>query len=94
MILGFPNRSRSFDKARNAVRFSGYDGMLEVSFFVEAAALIRATDKFGKPMTTEAECLAGFDSARDAIQRAAAKAYSKGRRGTGNIYTLTAVDLR
>ena len=27
MTLNFPNPSRSFDEKRNAVRFSGYDGM-------------------------------------------------------------------
>ena len=36
MTLDFPNRSRSFDEARNAVRFIGHDGMFEVPFFVEA----------------------------------------------------------
>ncbi|WP_157020365.1 DUF1488 family protein [Mesorhizobium xinjiangense] len=39
MTLEFPNRSRSFDDVRNAVRFIGHDGMFEVPFFVEAAAL-------------------------------------------------------
>ncbi|MBB2672903.1 UNVERIFIED_ORG: hypothetical protein GGE44_002465 [Rhizobium esperanzae] len=39
MTLTFPNKSRSFDESRNAVRFSGYDGMFEVRFLVEANAL-------------------------------------------------------
>ena len=39
MSLVFPNRSRSFDEARKAVRFLGYDGMFEVPFLVQAEAL-------------------------------------------------------
>lgn len=39
MTLAFPNPSRNFDKARNAIRFTGYDGMFEVPFFVETSAL-------------------------------------------------------
>ena len=41
VTLEFPNRSRSFDEARNAVRFIGYDGMFAVPFFVETEALVR-----------------------------------------------------
>jgi hypothetical protein len=94
MAIGFPNRSRSFDEARSAVRFSGYDGMFEVAFLVEAAALIRPAGKFGRRDAMEAECLAAFDTARAAIHQAAKKVYSQSRRGTGNIYTLTGADLR
>lgn len=39
MTLIFPNPSRSFDETHNAVRFSGYDGVFQVPFVVEAAAL-------------------------------------------------------
>ena len=42
MTLAFPNPSRSFDDARNAVRFIGHDGMFEVRFFVEAGALAKS----------------------------------------------------
>jgi hypothetical protein len=41
MTLLFPNPSRSLDEKRNAVRFIGHDGMLELRFFVEAEALTR-----------------------------------------------------
>ncbi len=85
MALTFPNRSRSFDPARKAVRFLGYDGMFEVPFLIQAEAL-------GGPSSssmTEADCLAAFDAARNAIYDVARKAYARGR-GT----TLTAADFR
>jgi hypothetical protein len=87
MTLEFPNRSRSFDEARDAVRFIGHDGMFEVPFFVETAALPR-------PVTTarsEADFLSAFDAARTSIHDVARKAYSRGRRPS---YTLTAADFR
>ncbi len=87
MSLEFPNRSRSFDEARNAVRFIGHDGMFEVPFFVEAAALVLQ----GKHQPSEADCLTAFDTARDSILNAARAAYSHGRRVS---YTLTAANLR
>lgn len=43
MTLLFPNRSRSFDDVRKVVRFLGYDGMFEIRFFVEAAALAKTS---------------------------------------------------
>ena len=87
MTLEFPNRSRSFDEARNAVRFIGHDGMFEVPFFVEAGAL-------AKPAGTdlsETDCLNAFDAARVAIHDVAREAYSHGRRTS---YMLTAADFR
>lgn len=86
MTLTFPNPSRSFDQARNAVRFLGYDGMFEVPFLIEAAA-------FAKPgsQLTEAYCLAAFDEARNSVYQVAQKAYSKGRR---SAYVLTVADFR
>ncbi len=91
MTLEFPNRSRSFDEARNAVRFSGYDGMFEVRFFVEAGALaISEAALHGSSGTLEAGCLSAFDALRQSIQDVAREAYSYGRR---NSYTLTAADF-
>jgi hypothetical protein len=87
MTLTFPNPSRSFDEARNAVRFLGYDGMFEVRFFVEAAAL----GTLGSHTLTEAYCLAAFDAARNSVYKVAQKAYTKGRR---NAYVLTVADFR
>ena len=88
MTLDFPNRSRSFDEARHVVRFVGYDGMFEVPFFVEAAALLGSA---GGATASEAECLAAFDAARASIHNVARAAYSHGRRTS---YTLTPADFR
>ncbi len=90
MTLEFPNRSRSFDEARNAVRFSGYDGMFEVRFFVEAGALAISEAVLRGSGTLEAGCLSAFDALRQSIQDVAREAYSYGRR---NSYTLTAADF-
>jgi hypothetical protein len=87
MTLSFPNPSRSFDDERNAVRFSGHDGMSQVRFLVEAGAL----EKPGTQLPSEAKCLAAFDSMRTSIYEAARKAYSHHRR---EFYTLTAADFR
>ncbi|MDX8480661.1 DUF1488 domain-containing protein [Mesorhizobium sp. VK24D] len=89
MPLEFPNPCRSFDEARNAVRFIGHDGMFEVPFFIEADALA-ATSRKGLE-TAEAECLAAFDAARHSVHASARKLYSAGRRTT---YTITAADMR
>jgi hypothetical protein len=91
MTLDFPNRSRSFDEVRNAVRFTGYDGMLQVPFLVEATALIKSDSAVAKQ---EEECLAAFDSSREVIHAAARKVYSQGRSNLGNMNVLSAANLR
>lgn len=83
MTLIFPNGSRSFDEQRQGVRFTAYDGMFEVPFLVEAAALVDAR-------ASEEACLAAFDAARAPIRTAALKIY-KGRREA--IYLIGAADL-
>lgn len=88
MTLAFLNPARSFDEVRNAVRFSGHDGMFEIRFFVEAAALGLSGDDMTEP---EARSLSAFDDRRDMIHDAAHRAYSG--RG-GNFITLTAADFR
>ena len=87
MTLAFPNPSRSVDQARKAVRFIGHDGMFEVPFFVEAAALSRSE----RTQRSEADFLNAFDSARSSIHDVAREAYSHGRRTS---YILTAADFR
>jgi hypothetical protein len=87
MTLAFPNPSRSFDEARNAVRFIGHDGMFEVPFFVETAALTRP----GRTQPSEADLLRAFDATLRSIQDVAREAYSHGRRTS---YLLTAADFR
>ncbi|RUT97553.1 DUF1488 domain-containing protein [Mesorhizobium sp. USDA-HM6] len=89
MPLEFPNPCRSFDEARNAIRFIGHDGMFEVPFFIEAGALTSSSCK-GSEMA-EAACLAAFDAARHSIHASARKLYSGARR---TIYTITAADMR
>jgi hypothetical protein len=85
MTLAFPNESRSYDEEARAVRFLGHDGMFEVLFLVEAAALAKPGS------VTETHCLAAFDAARGAIHRVARKIYKPGRRIT---YVLTVEDFR
>ncbi len=83
MTLQFPNQSRSFDEARNAVRFVGHDGMFEVPFFVEVAALTKPS----RGNWSETECLTAFDAAFGSILDVARRAYSH-RRGTSYILTV------
>jgi hypothetical protein len=87
MSLAFPNPSRSFDEVRNAVRFTGHDGMFEVPFYIEADALSGRA----KSTLSEAEYLSAFDRARGSIHDVAREAYSHGRRTS---YTLTSADFR
>lgn len=87
MTLEFLNPSRSFDEERNAIRFIGHDGMFEVRFFMETAALAQP----GQARLSEKDLLAAFDSVRSSIHNVARKAYSQGRRTS---YTLTVADFR
>lgn len=91
MTLAFPNPSRSFDDVRNVVRFTGHDGMFQIRFFVEAAALARADPTPSETGGLEAKCLSAFDALRMTIYDVARRAYSHGRRDS---YTLTAADFR
>ena len=89
MTLAFPNPSRSFDEARNAVRFYGHDGMFEIRFYVEAAALAKGRPR--SPGMSETECLSAFDAMRASIHEVARKIYSKRH---CKLNTLTAADFR
>jgi hypothetical protein len=80
MSLNFPNHSRSYDATLRAVRFWGHDGAMEVSFFVN--------DPRSEP--NESGLLRAFDSHRDLIHAAAAKAYRRGRKGS---YELTPAEF-
>jgi hypothetical protein len=91
MTLAFPNPSRSFDRTRKAIRFTGYDGMFEVPFFVEIGALVKSTPETGMSDALEATSLSAFDASRASIHAAASKVYSGGRRTN---YILTAADIR
>lgn len=91
MNLSFPNPSRRFDAARNAVRFIGHDGLFEVVFFVEIDALAKSNADLQVTRGSETTYLSAFDALRTSIQNAARRAYSNGR---GNSYTLTSADFR
>ena len=88
MALSFPNRSRSFDATRRAVRFWGYDSAMETSFFVTEDALKHIHPDV---RLDEQGLLSAFDSNRDLICAAAAKVYSRGRKG---CYEVVAADFR
>jgi hypothetical protein len=86
-MLNFPNVSRAYDATRRSVRFWGYDGALEVQFFVEDRALVRIT-----PGTTkeESSLLRSFDGNRERIFDVARRVYQRRRKGS---YELIASDF-
>lgn len=86
MTLLFPNPIRSFDNTRNAVRFTGYDDLIEVSFYLEAGALVTPIDgEF-----SQSECLTAFDAICHLVHDAARKVYS---RKAGAFYILKTTDF-
>ena len=87
MALNFPNRSRSYDGTRNAVRFWGYDSAMEASFFVTKDALKRVQPDM---RSDEAGLLSAFDSNRDLIYATAFKVYARGHKGS---YDLVSADF-
>lgn len=87
MTLNFSNPSRSYDETRTRVRFWGYDGAREVTFFMEEDALKRISPETRR---SEAALLTAFDRSRDRILEVAGNVYSRGRRDS---YTLTASDF-
>jgi hypothetical protein len=89
MTLAFLNPSRNFDEARNAVSFIGHDGMFEIRFLVEAAALGKRQPQ--PTAMSEAECLAAFDEMRPSIEDVAREVYSRRR---SNLNTLGVSDFR
>jgi hypothetical protein len=90
MALAFPNPSRSFDEVRRAVCFTGHDGMHQVRFFIDVAALAKAgiAQAGSGP---EARYLSAFDALRASIHDVAGKAYARSQRDS---YTLTSADFR
>jgi hypothetical protein len=88
MGLTFPNQSRSYDEANRRIRFSGYDGMFEIRFFLEIDALAKA---FSGTISGERDYLAAFDSIRKQVLAVAEKAYGRGQSRT--MCTLTIADF-
>ncbi len=89
MVLNFPNESRSFDAAKNRVRFWGYDRAMEISFFIEADALQMLSAS--KP-ADEAGYLKTFDAALEVIHTAADNVYRRGPKGSYS-FVLSAADF-
>ncbi|MBS1166133.1 MAG: hypothetical protein H6R00_2158 [Proteobacteria bacterium] len=89
MTLAFPNPSRNYDETHHGIRFSGHDGMFEISFFVEAAVFTEH-QPLQKPVS-EQQYLSAFDAMRTSIQNVASEKYSSHRRATN---TLTVTDFR
>ena len=87
MTLSFPNRSRSYDATRRAVRFWGHDSAMEASFFVTEDALKQIQPA---ARLDEDGLLGTFDANRDLIYAAAAKVSARGRRGS---YELISPDF-
>lgn len=87
MALTFPNASRSYDESGARVRFWGHDGMTEVAFMLDLAALDGLEPKLPH---TETNVLKAFDTWRDRIQRVARQVYAKQRRG---VQVLAASDF-
>ena len=83
-MLNFPNASRAYDATRRCVRFWGYDGALEIPFFVDDRALLQIA-----PGTTkdEGSLLKSFDGNRDRIFEAARRAYRRRRKGSYELIT-------
>ncbi len=92
MKLNFPNESRSFDATRNRVRFWGYDGAIEISFFVEADALQKLGALSTEMSGVEAVILKVFDAARERIHKVADNVYRRDRNGSYD-YSLAAADF-
>ena len=87
MAIDFPNRSRSYDTTRRAVRFWGYSRCMESSFYVTADALKQIQPNL---RSDPDGLLRAFDSNRERIYAIAAKVYARGPRGS---YDLNAADI-
>lgn len=92
MTLNFPNESRNFDSKRNRVQFWGYDGAIEVSFFVGADALQKLDRLSLEAADIETRVLSVFDAARAHIHQVAEKVYGRGRAGEF-VHCLVATDF-
>jgi len=76
-MIHFPNQMRSFDEDAGTIRFSGYDGVMQVRFVLEAPALEQIAGLSRSPDTAY---LDAFDEYREQIETAAGRAYKKTRK--------------
>jgi hypothetical protein len=79
MGISFPHLARSFDDKNRWVRFTGYDGMLEIKFYLATEVL--ASEKSHRN-ASEGEYLTSFDALRPRILKAATSAYARNRSST------------
>jgi hypothetical protein len=86
MAITFPNRRRSYDATRRAVRFWGYDRSMESSFFIMTDALKQMQPSL-RP--DEVDILRAFDVNRERIREIATKVCSRGRKGSYASASLT-----
>ena len=86
-MLQFPNRDRSYDQTRRAVRFWGHEDVLEYQFTITEEALMRISRSI--PLD-EADFLRVFDANVDLIKTTAVRVYGRGRKGS---YHLVAGDF-
>jgi hypothetical protein len=77
MAIEFSNLSRRYDATRHCVRFSGYDGAMEKSFFVEEEAIWRL-DAIARQ--DGAALLETFDRHRERICKVASRLWKTSRR--------------
>ena len=89
MKIHFPNPSRSYDEDNHRIMFWGYDKAIEISFYVETAAL-----KHLCPDVSELEksYLSAFDKSIEKIHEIADKLYTSGLKGNYS-YILAAKDF-
>ncbi len=86
-MIGFPNEMRSFDEEAGIIRFSGYDGVMEVRFMLEAPALEQIA---GLSRSPDTPYLDAFDRCRVQIQTAATRSYKKHR---NSLIRLSSADF-
>ena len=89
MALIFPNPSRNFDETKSRIQFWGYDRAIEVSFFVEVAALQKLCPD---TRCTELAFLKAFDEKSKRIHDVADAIYRKGAQST-YCFTLDEKDF-
>jgi hypothetical protein len=85
VILSFPNPSRSLDANGQRLCFWGYDRAMEISFFLDIAALRKLCPEMGN---VESGIMKAFDEVRDRIHEAANEAYA-GSRTRVHAFTLS-----
>ena len=77
MSLSFPNTSRSYDETHHRVRFTGYDGINQIAFFLESDGLSFFDPRAGR---NEQSALGVFDKNINRILEAASRAYRSTKR--------------